>query len=362
MQLMLGRRQEREGAISLILSFVLHVARHFKWATFQGAIGLLERGTMRATIWNRIVLVAAIVAVSLVGMSISISALEQPPQNQTKQDGKKQNDQNRRQKHDNNRQQAEPQRQQDQNNQRQQQIWQQRQQNQDNQQQRQAEQQRRQDQNRQAQQPGQQQRLPERLAPQRQRQLIEQQQQRLTQYRQQVDRDQRLAAQRIEQLRNQKRTEQYRFQQQYQERIRQQRVRFPSHRDHDYYNDPFYYTAPNYRYIRGGIYYETNQYGVNLLRQAVNYGYAEGFQAGRADRADRWRYDYSGSYAYQDASYGYIGLYIGRDDYNYYFREGFRRGYEDGFYRRQRYGRYENNSYSVLDGILTGILILSSIH
>jgi hypothetical protein len=67
-----------------------------------------------------------------------------------------------------------------------------------------------------------------------------------------------------------------------------------------------------------------------LLRQAVNYGYQEGFRAGEADRQDRWRSNYRDSYAYQDANYGYNGYYVDRGDYNYYFREGFRRGYEDG--------------------------------
>ena len=68
-----------------------------------------------------------------------------------------------------------------------------------------------------------------------------------------------------------------------------------------YNNDPYFYTAPIYRYRRGGTYYETNQYGADLLRQAVNNGYQEGFRAGVADREDRWRSDYQNSYAYEDA-------------------------------------------------------------
>jgi len=93
----------------------------------------------------------------------------------------------------------------------------------------------------------------------------------------------------------------------------------------------------------------------------VNYGYAEGFNAGQADRMDGWRFNYRDSFAYQDASYGYIGLYVDYDTYNYYFREGFRRGYEDGFYRRYQYGRRDNNTYRVLDAILGGILIFQAI-
>ena len=37
--------------------------------------------------------------------------------------------------------------------------------------------------------------------------------------------------------------------------------------------------------------------------------------------------------------YGYDGRYVSRDEYNYYFREGFERGYEAGYYDRQKYGR-----------------------
>ena len=81
-----------------------------------------------------------------------------------------------------------------------------------------------------------------------------------------------------------------------------------------------------------------------MLRQAVNYGYEEGFAAGQADRQDRWAFNYQDSYAYQDGNYGYGGFYVERDDYNYYFREGFRRGYEDGYYGRYRYGVYATGS------------------
>src|SRR5205814_1624468 len=83
-----------------------------------------------------------------------------------------------------------------------------------------------------------------------------------------------------------------------------------------------------YRSYRGASYYEVNQYGADLLRRAVNYGYREGYRAGVADREDRWNFDYRDSYAYQDANYGYDGYCEDQGAYNYYFREGFRRGYE----------------------------------
>ena len=75
---------------------------------------------------------------------------------------------------------------------------------------------------------------------------------------------------------------------------------------------------------------------VNLLRQAVRDGYQEGYYAGRADRMDRWRFDYSNNYGYMDGTYGYNGYYVSRNDYRYYFRQGFQRGYQDGY--NGRYG------------------------
>jgi hypothetical protein len=44
---------------------------------------------------------------------------------------------------------------------------------------------------------------------------------------------------------------QYRFQQEYYEREREQAERLRRER-HDYDNDPYFYTAPIYRYNRGG--------------------------------------------------------------------------------------------------------------
>ena len=182
----------------------------------------------------------------------------------------------------------------------------------------------------------------------------------MTRYRQQLPQQQRVAQQRRLLLQQQKRTAQYRFQQQYLARSRQQQLRNQNIRR--YNNNPFFYTAPNYRYSRGGSYYETNQYGANLLRQSVNNGYEEGFQAGRADRQDRWAFNYEDSYAYQDANVGYEGYYVDQDNYNYYFREGFRRGYEDGYNSRNQYGSYSKGKYNILATILSGILNLESLN
>ncbi len=154
---------------------------------------------------------------------------------------------------------------------------------------------------------------------------------------------------------------QYRYQQNYYQRLRQQQLRLQNERNYNYNNDPYYYTDWTYRYNRGGTDYQTNQYGADSLRRAVNSGYQEGFRAGQADRQDGWRSSYQDSYAYQDANYGYNGRYVQQDEYNYYFREGFQRGYEDGFNSRNQYGNYSNGRYSILNTILGGILNLQSI-
>jgi hypothetical protein len=207
----------------------------------------------------------------------------------------------------------------------------------------------------------QEQRQQQRLSQQRQQELVRQQQQRLEQYNRYLAQQERLARERIAVLERQKRLAQYRFQQEYLERLRQQQIYWRDHR-FDYDRDPYFYTPAIYRYQRAGRYYEINEYSAKMLRQAVNYGYEEGFRAGRADRDDRWSYDYEDSYAYRDANYGYNGFYVDRDDYNYYFREGFRRGYEDGYSSRHRYGRFaDDGNPSILETILTQILNFQSI-
>jgi hypothetical protein len=95
-----------------------------------------------------------------------------------------------------------------------------------------------------------------------------------------------------------------------------------------------------------------------MLRRAINYGYEQGYRAGQADREDGWGFNPQDAYGYQDASYGYDGYYVDLDEYNYYFREGFRRGYEDGYYSRSQYGSYSNGTFGILGAILESILTL----
>ncbi|HKP35435.1 MAG TPA: hypothetical protein VJT71_01150 [Pyrinomonadaceae bacterium] len=117
--------------------------------------------------------------------------------------------------------------------------------------------------------------------------------------------------------------------------------------------------APSYQYYRGNQYYYVNQYGADLLNRAINAGYEEGFRAGQADRQDGWGFDYESSDAYLDALYGYDGYYVDSSEYQYYFREGFRRGYEDGYYSRYQYGRYSQGKYQILGEVLRVILNLT---
>ena len=319
---------------------------------------------MKAHVVNRMVLAIALAGVSFLGLSAATYAQPQTksPQQDVREEGspkhkkaqgqEKQKQEKAQQQHQGEQQQKAQQRQQDQQEKKSQ-AQEQRHQQQGEQQQK--AQQRQQDKQDKAQ-SQKQQREQKRLTEQQQRQLIEAQQQRLTQYREHLDQQQRLAEQYAERLKQQNRMEHYQFQEQYLQRLREQQRRIQETRDYDYDADPYFYTPPVYRYSRGGRYYETNQYGADLLREAVNYGYEEGFRAGRADRHDRWRSSYKDSYAYQDANYGYTGYYVARDDYNHYFREGFRRGYEDGYDSRYQYGSYEDGRYSVLQTVLSLIL------
>jgi len=194
-----------------------------------------------------------------------------------------------------------------------------------------------------------------RLGKAEQDRLISQQKARVASYRtwtsSQKAESQRIAAA----VQAQNRAAQYAYITDYNNRLYAQQARYAT-QSFDYYNDPYFYSAPSYRYMRDGAYYTINQYGVNMLNTAVNDGYGEGYRAGRADRMDGWRADYRSNWVYQNATYGYNGYYLDRGEYSYYFREGFRRGYEDGYYSRYQYGSYSNGSYSIVGAVLNTIL------
>jgi hypothetical protein len=197
------------------------------------------------------------------------------------------------------------------------------------------------------------------VQPAEQQQRIIQQQQRATRYKQHLDQQVRVVQQQTAQLQQQKRAAQYRAQQQYAAQLLLQQQRLQAARD--YSRDPYITTPHTYRYVVSGATRQTNQYGADVLRQAVNYGYQEGFNSGQADRQDHWAANYQNSAAYRDANYGYTGNYVDQSDYNYYFRQGFRRGYTDGYNSQSQYGTSSNGTNSILGSVLSAILGLQSI-
>lgn len=112
-----------------------------------------------------------------------------------------------------------------------------------------------------------------------------------------------------------------------------------------------------YRVYRNGSYYQTDRRGADLLRQAVNAGYQQGFRAGQNDRSGRRGGNYNNNSIYRSGNYGYQS-YVDSRQYQYYFQQGFQRGYQDGYNSRNQYGTNSNGSLNILGTILQGILNL----
>ena len=113
-----------------------------------------------------------------------------------------------------------------------------------------------------------------------------------------------------------------------------------------------------YRVYRNGSYYQTDYRGAELLRQAVNSGYQQGYRQGQMDRAYGRGMNYYGNSVYSSGTYGYQS-YVARDQYQYYFQQGFQRGYEDGYRSTNRYGYRSGNTFNILGSVLNTILNLS---
>jgi len=109
-----------------------------------------------------------------------------------------------------------------------------------------------------------------------------------------------------------------------------------------------------FRIYTNGQYYNVDNRGYSLLRQAVNSGYQQGYRAGMRDRRFG-RYDPYRDSMYTTGTYGY-NSYVARNQYQYYFQQGFQRGYEDGFYARTQYGYRTGSTYNILGGVLNTIL------
>ena len=195
-----------------------------------------------------------------------------------------------------------------------------------------------------------------------QRRRVDEDRQRQADYSRKLNEQVRAAQARSVELQNQRRAAQFEEHQRYLETLqRQQEQQLRAQATRAYDRDPYYTTAPTYRYRISGTTRETNQYGADLLRRAVNQGYQQGYRTGLADRRDRSPSNYQRAFAYQDANYGYTGNYVAESDYNYYFRQGFQRGYDDAYGNRSQYGTVSNGNPSMLSNILSGILGLTTI-
>jgi len=114
-------------------------------------------------------------------------------------------------------------------------------------------------------------------------------------------------------------------------------------------------TRNRYRVNRNGQWYNTDNRGAELLRQAVNQGYRQGIAAGRADRSRQVGMNWGGSNVYRSGTYGYQS-YVDRSQYQYYFQQGFQRGYQDGYNSRYQYGTNNGGTLNILGSILGSIL------
>ena len=126
--------------------------------------------------------------------------------------------------------------------------------------------------------------------------------------------------------------------------------------------------AGRYRVNRDGRWYNTDNRGADTLRQAINEGYRQGFTAGRSDYRGNRRASWTNSNVYRTGTYGYQNG-VDRRQYQYYFLQGFERGYQDGSNSRYQqdgytgdfqYGTYDNGTPSILGTILNQILNIQS--
>jgi flagellar biosynthesis/type III secretory pathway protein FliH len=110
-----------------------------------------------------------------------------------------------------------------------------------------------------------------------------------------------------------------------------------------------------YRVNRNGSYYNTDQRGAEMLRQAVNAGYQQGYRAGQQDRNGRRNSSWNNSSVYRSGTYGYQN-HVNRSQYQYYFQQGFQKGYQDGYNSQYRYGSNNGGSLNILSTILNQVL------
>ena len=131
--------------------------------------------------------------------------------------------------------------------------------------------------------------------------------------------------------------------------------------DRAHIHDRDYRPVFEYRYRIGRVYRETNDFGANILRQAVSLGYQRGYEAGLQDVRAGVSPNYQLAFDYQNGNYGFTPDYIPESDYSFYFRQGFQRGYDDAYWNRARYGTFYDGTPSILGDVMAGILGLTTI-
>nr|AUN37299.1 hypothetical protein [uncultured bacterium] len=132
-----------------------------------------------------------------------------------------------------------------------------------------------------------------------------------------------------------------------QERLKRERLLAEQARNNNY--------SDRYRVNNGGRWYNVDNRQADMLKQAVNEGYRQGYMAGQRDRNSRRRMSWTGSSVYRSGTYGY-NSYVDRGLYQHYFQQGFERGYQDGFNSQRRFG--SGSGGNVIASILSGILQL----
>jgi len=122
-----------------------------------------------------------------------------------------------------------------------------------------------------------------------------------------------------------------------------------------------------YRINRNGTWYNTDNRGAYALRQAINEGYRQGFAAGRSDRNGIRRGGWSNNNVYRSGTFGYQSV-VAQSQYQYYFRQGFQRGYQDGSNSQYRddyngeyqYGTNNGGTLNILATVLNQLLNIQS--
>jgi hypothetical protein len=123
----------------------------------------------------------------------------------------------------------------------------------------------------------------------------------------------------------------------------------------DVYRDENVYRRDD-RYGRNDGYYGGYGNNNNIYQAARNQGYQSGLNTGSRDAERGQSYNPQRSRYYKDAAEGYNSSYGNRGQYQQAYRDGFLRGYEEGYRQYGGYRRNDNNRGVGIGDILGGIL------